>query len=457
MLDEQKIQTLKDFVSHWMELKKVPGVSLGFLNKSEKTVLGMGVTNVDHPLEVIPETLFQIGSITKTMTGMAAMCLVETGKLALSARVQTYLPEFRVKDEIASSGVTVFNLLTHTNGWVGDFHIETGSGDDALARYVVEMANLEQLAPLGEVWTYSNSGFALLGRVMEPVTGETYEHLMQRLILDPLGMDRSTFYAGDVMTARFAVGHNVEDEHAVVAHPWPLPRAINPAGGVICDIHDLMKYADMVLNRGVAVDGKTVVQPETLEEMLQPQIKVSNGFHTGLSWGIIDQYGMKTIFHTGGTVGQSSLLFIIPEIDFAFGMLTNSSAGGTITWGIGDWVLQNIVGLVKPQQTKHSPVSDDSPPNIDQYIGVYQRPFARVEIGKIGERLVGIITNLQGFPSQDIPPEVSPPPMTLEALSEDSLMVCDGPQKGSTWEVLRTHEGKVHWLRIGARIHPKVS
>src|SRR2546429_2286685 len=129
-------------------------------------IAAYGVTNLEHPLPVDADTLFQIASITKTITATVVMRLVERDALDLDAPVRRYLPEFRLRDEDAASRATLRHLVTHTAGWLGDSFTDFGRGDDALARYVTAMAELEQLTPLGEIWHYSNSSFAVLGRLI---------------------------------------------------------------------------------------------------------------------------------------------------------------------------------------------------------------------------------------------------------------------------------------------------
>ena len=112
--------TLGERITQIMARKHIPGVAAGVLYQGQTQTTGFGITNVDHPLPVTDETLFQIGSITKTFVGTAIMRLVEQGKVDLDATVRTYLPGFRVADEAASQGATVRHLLTHTGGWAGD-------------------------------------------------------------------------------------------------------------------------------------------------------------------------------------------------------------------------------------------------------------------------------------------------------------------------------------------------
>ena len=190
-------------MEHW----HVPGVAVGILHNGQAYTAGFGVTNVNHPLAVDSDTLFQIGSTTKTITATVAMRLVEAGTLDLDTPIRDYLPELRLADESVTARVTLRHCFTHTGGWLGDYFDDTGDGDDALARYVTNMADLPQLTPLGKIWSYNNAGFGLAGRVIEAVTGQLYEDVARQLVLQPLGMAMSFFGAADSITHRCAVGH----------------------------------------------------------------------------------------------------------------------------------------------------------------------------------------------------------------------------------------------------------
>src|SRR5262245_40101048 len=121
-----------DAVRARAEELRVPGVAVGVLHEGEERHEGFGVTSVDNPLEVTPDTRFQIGSISKTFTGSAAMYLVAEGKLDLDRPVREYLPDFELADTDATNRVTMRHLLAHTGGWEGDYFDDTGWGDDAV-------------------------------------------------------------------------------------------------------------------------------------------------------------------------------------------------------------------------------------------------------------------------------------------------------------------------------------
>ena len=154
---------LCDFIVSEMRRLGVPGVAVGIFHDGREHMAGIGITSVENPLPVTADTLFQIGSTTKTITGTIIMQLVENGQIDLDEPVRTYLPELRLTDKTAEERVTPRHLITHMSGWVGDYFSDTGDGDDALARYVAEMADLDQVVPIGTVWSYNNAGFGLAG------------------------------------------------------------------------------------------------------------------------------------------------------------------------------------------------------------------------------------------------------------------------------------------------------
>src|SRR3979411_3000207 len=178
-----------------MSRHHVPGVAIGVLHDGDEDIAAYGVTNLEHPLPVDADTLFQIASITKTMTATVVMRLVERGALDLDAPIRRYLPECKRRDEGAAALAPLRHLVTHTGGWLGDCFADFGKGDDALARYVEAMGELQPLPPIGEIWHYSNSSFAVLGRLIEVVTEKTYEAAVRELLFIPLGMAKSCFNA----------------------------------------------------------------------------------------------------------------------------------------------------------------------------------------------------------------------------------------------------------------------
>jgi CubicO group peptidase (beta-lactamase class C family) len=424
-----------DAIRASMEETQAPGVAVGLLHEGEEHVAGFGVTSLENPLEVAPETLFQIGSITKTFTGTAAMRLVERGELDLDVPVRTYLPEMKLSDEDVAARVTMRHLLTHTGGWIGDYFDDLGSGEDALARICGSLSGLPQLTPLGEVWSYNNSGFYLAGRVLEVVTGKPYEHAVQELVLDPLGLEHTLFFAEDVMTRRFAVGHDRNNE---VSRPWAIGRAHHPAGGLASTVGDLLRYARFHLG-----DGDGVLTRASLDEMQRIQVDVGSIFeYVGITWAMSDCTGARIVGHGGGTNGQISLFFLAPEHDFAFAVLTNQQRGNEVTVPARAAALQAIGAAERERE----PVDVDA----DEYLGAYTSPLFDVELRREDGRLRLVTTSKGGFPKKDSPPMPSPPPVTVAFYAPDRLFVTEGPTGEA--EFLRAPDGTISWFRVGGRI-----
>ena len=140
---------LSDFVEAMASEFGIPGVAVGVWADGQETYACRGVTSLDNPLPVDRDTLFLLGSISKTLTATALMRLVVEQQVELDAPVRRYVPELRLADERATADVTVLNLLNHTSGLDWDLLVETGEGDDALAEYVSRLAELPLVAPPG--------------------------------------------------------------------------------------------------------------------------------------------------------------------------------------------------------------------------------------------------------------------------------------------------------------------
>ena len=443
----ERYQRLDAFVRKTMAETAVPGVAVGVLHEGETRTAGYGVTNVDHRLEVTPGTLFQIGSISKTLTGTAIMRLVDRGLIELDAPIRTYIPDFDLADEATAARATVRHLVTHMGGWVGDLFKGTGEGDDALDRIVAEMADLEQLAPLGTVYSYNNSGYYVAGKIVEAVTGQTFEHALQELVLDPLGLDRMYLGPDEVITRRFAVGHSVTPDGVSVARPWALYRAANPAGGIVTDVGQMLKYASFHLGDGTNDRGERILSSRSIREMQAEHApKVGLDGAMGITWHLDRVGGVRTVSHGGGTIGQISLLLPVPERDFAVAIVTNADRGGVVTAAVSRWLLEEFLDL-----SDALPVAEQKPDgDLEEFAGLYERPFQDVEVEVQSGRLM-----IRGIPKQSFPtPDVPVPPAGLQLsfgfYAPDRVVQFDGAGQA---EFIRKDDGSVGWIRFGGRIH----
>ncbi|MBI1801984.1 MAG: beta-lactamase family protein [Chloroflexi bacterium] len=454
-IQTQSVPKLNDLLATAMAHYHVPGVAVGILHRGEEHYAHLGVTNVAHPLAVDSDTLFQIGSTTKTFTGTTAMRLVEMGKLDLDAPIRTYLPDLALKDEDVAARVTLRHVFTHTTGWLGDYFDDTGSGDDALAKIVARMVDLPQLAPLGAIWSYCNSGYYLAGRVIEVVTGKTYEAAVKELVLDPLGMDHSFFFPADVMTYRFASGHNVVGDEPVIARPWALARAAHAAGALCSSARDQLRYARFQMGDGAAPDGARLLAPESIAHMQTPRVAMDNmGGQIGVTWMVRDVGGVRTVAHGGATNGQLSAFLMVPQEGFAITVLTNANRGGELHREVVNWALKHTFGVSEPEDVPLALSDAETAP----YLGRYTTALADTELARRDGALWLIVTPKGGFPNKDSKPAAPPPPpMRAVFCGPDRLMVLDEPMKGVKGEFLRNPDGAIAWFRFGGRIRERMT
>lgn len=446
-------QALDRFVKSEKRRLGVPGVSVGVLHRGRRYTQGYGVTNVDHPLPVLADTLFQIGSTTKTFTASAIIRLVEQGKLDLNVPVRRYLPDFRLKNKEAERKATLMHLMTHTGGWLGDYFGEGGRGDDSLAKIIASMAKLKQLTPLGEVWSYNNSGFYLAGRIIEKVTKKTYEAAIRELIFEPLGMDNSFFFAEEVLPFRTVVGHITRNKKATVVRQWALDRSVNPAGGIISNVGDQLTWAAFHMGDGKAPSGKRLLRKSSLNFMKKDHAPAGSMADTvGISWLMRTVDGHKLVSHGGTTTGQLSAFSMVPERDFAVTVLTNSTTGGQLHRSVVSWTLEHYLGLEQPTPTKIRISKED----LSTYAGNYRQESSG-NLLAMSVRNGGLVLKMPTpppLPSGKKQP--APPLIPLSFIGPDKVAAMTGYFKGTSGEFLRSSSGRIAWFRFGGRIQRRV-
>jgi CubicO group peptidase (beta-lactamase class C family) len=438
---------LDTLVRDGMEKFHVPGIAVGIWNDGKEELGGWGVTNVDHPLAVDADTLFQIASVTKTITATVIMRLVEQGKLDLAAPIRTYIPTFKLKDPDAASRATVKHLVTHTGGWLGDSFRDFGNGNDALQLYVDAMVELEQLTPLGEIWHYSNSSFTVLGRLIEIATGKTYEEATRGLLFGPLGMDHSVFTAGEAIVHRTSVGHQIRDEVPKVVTPWAFPRATTPVGGVVSTVRDLLRYARFHLGDGTAADGTPLLSRATLELMRTPQADADLDRKVGIAWFLRDMQGLRLQYHGGVAIGQQGVLMIAPDRNAAIAVETNSVRGGLLHTEVTKWWQKEYLGFEAPE-----PVYVDLPSA--RYAQLAGRYTAELSDAQLDISDTGLIyRSFSHNKLKNDPPPQDPPPSRVAFTSDGQFTLLDGPLKDTRGEFLTAAAGKVRWMRVGGRVY----
>jgi CubicO group peptidase (beta-lactamase class C family) len=421
----------------------VPGASLAVLKDGDVSTAASGVLNLDTGVEATVDSLFQIGSITKVWTTTVIMQLVDEGLVELDAPLRTYIPDFRVADEAVSEAVTIRHLLTHSSGIDGDNFTDTGRGDDALERYVASCATLRQVHPLGATMSYCNTGFTLLGRVIEVVTGEVWDAAIRARLFEPLELTHTATLPEDVLRFRAAIGHiDPTGEKQVVAPMWGLPRTAGPPGGICSTAAEVIRFAQLHL------------ADDSLRVMQEKQVVVPSGGdgissrYWGLGWSIFEWDGHTVIGHDGGTIGQMAFLRVVPETGVAVALLTNGGNG----IGLYEELFREFLGVELPARV----VPPDEPLQVDAslYAGLYEREGASFRVSGKDGGLVAVQT-VTGLGSEMTPEPIELPLRFLR--EDDDLFATQHPAAPGMWLPGRfvTLEDGSRVMHIAGRATPR--
>lgn len=433
-----------DLLERTMAAHAVPGVAVGLWLRGQPLVLTRGVTSVAAPVGVDASTLFQIGSTTKTLVATVVMVLVEQSRLDLDTPVHSYVPELRLADPSALERVSLRVVLTHMAGHDGDLFENFGAGEDALSRACAAMDVLPQLAPVGELWSYSNAGFTIAGRAIESVTGLSFETACRELVLDPLGMSDSCFSAAEAITRRTAVGHRVDCGQAVITRPWELGRALAPAGGLAASIDDQLRYAAFHLGQ-----GPPLLTGAALRLMQSPLVAAGGGRASacGLSWLLQPTPGL--LAHGGETNGQMSSFALVPDKQFAIAVCTNGQAGGRLHGPIVKWALRQVAG-VSPASREQVPADPGTAASLlGRYSSRHETFVVALDHGG------GLVAGYEPTAAQIsvLPEAQAVPPQPMELYSGGETRIAAGALTGARGEFLSDAAGQVSWLRILGRLH----
>jgi CubicO group peptidase (beta-lactamase class C family) len=419
-----------------LEEHEIVGAQVAVLHNGEIVDAAAGVRNNVTNEPVTSDTLFQVGSITKVWTATLIMRLVNEGLLDLDRPVRDVLPEFRVADEQAAKVITPRHLLCHTAGFEGDLKFETGSGDDMLARYVELLADAGQLSPPGELYSYCNSGYAVLGRIVEVLRGKRFTAALRELT-DEIGLRKVAASRAEYAEHEMADGHL--EGKPVIEH---LPESWAAGGSVLAmPARELLRFV------------RTHLETTEFDAMRERQVTHPD-FGTGewwwgLGWELSNHEGGEVIGHTGMTVGYVAMLRVVPAAGVAVAAVSNGGkAPGKLFAAIFDHLLGELAGVRKRKFP--DPPADPKPVDLDQVVGHYRCSALDIHVtpgedGRVKVRLVGRDPVSAALLSAD--------EIEYVHLRDDLLIAVDG---GATLPLGGRDEhgrvGWVHWGRAAMRV-----
>jgi CubicO group peptidase (beta-lactamase class C family) len=341
---QKLVSELDRYLGAQVDALGIPGLTVAVMRADEVIYTGaFGVRELGGDEALTPEHIFHFASVSKPFVATAIMQLVEKGELRLDDRVIEHLPYFRL-DDGRYGLITVRQMLDHTSGMPDEEDYEWGKPeyDEAAAeRYVRQIASEELLWAPGEGRSYSNMAFDALGDLIAKVSGVPFEQYMKGNILQPLGMNRSSFLYPEIDESVRTTGH--VDDPARVSDVYPYNRRHAPSSTLNSSVVEMTRWLRANLRRG-ELDGVRILEESNYDLLWNSSGGSVAGFNVGLSWFLGELGGARIVYHQGGDTGFSSIVVLVP--DEATGVVIASNWEKADTWSLACAILERV--LVPP-------------------------------------------------------------------------------------------------------------
>lgn len=315
-----------------MDRSGMPGFAVAVASGGE-VVHARGFGDAGDGRAVTPQTPFLLASTSKSFTALAAMQLVDAGRLELDAPARRYVPEYRLADQRAADRITVRQVLQQTTGLptTAGGRVVKSAADGSALEALQELRNTKPAASPGTAFEYSNGNFILAGLIVERASGEPYAQYVQRHIFAPLGMRKSYVALDAAKRAGLATGHRYWFGLAA-AHGPTFRGGIQSAGYLISSAQDMGRYLAMYLNDGVTANGQRIVSLRGLQTMLAPNRPGKMGAWSdnadaryAMGWYVGGPWSEPAQLHPGRAADSSALMVMFPRRDLAVVTLTNAA------------------------------------------------------------------------------------------------------------------------------------
>jgi CubicO group peptidase (beta-lactamase class C family) len=371
---------------------RTPGMGACLVTRNEVLwSAGIGKADVARGRDATPDTLFRIGSISKTFVSLAVLQLQEEGRLNLNDTVRGLAPEIRFENRWEETDpVRILHLLEHTTGFDDLALREYAHGSprpvslaDALAFH--PGSRLARWRP-GTRFSYCNSGPPIAAYVVEKLAGRRFEDVVRERLFDPLRMTTATYLHPDPSRASFASLY-----HPDGVTPYPYWHVImRPSGSINASPAEMGRLVQLLLNRG-SFEGRKLLEPASIARMEAPRstLAAQEGMTAGYGLGNFTRVRHGFVFHghDGGVEGGRASFGYLPAEGVGYVFMINSGSGRAF-----EEVHQLVTGYLTRQLPKPSlpPAAEVSPETMRRFTGVYRPDSPRQEIGRFLERILGI-------------------------------------------------------------------
>ncbi|MEM0015032.1 MAG: serine hydrolase [Zestosphaera sp.] len=348
------LDSLEGFIQDRMIKYRFPGVSIALLKEGEVVhARGLGFRDLTTSLPATPSTNYHVGSVTKAFTSAAIMQLVERGLVSLEDPVNKYV------SVVKSDEIRVHHLLTHTSGipalgyaealidsyyGLGSEWLPTAKPDDVLT-FMAGYQDWFNHKP-GERWFYLNEGYVILGKIIEKVSGQSYESYVKLNVLERLGMMKSYFTRDEYVRDEDKATPYIVDKEGKHARVEPL-FGVSADGGLFSNVLDLLKFVSMLIDRGSYM-GVEILSKESVELMEKPHVRLPYDSYVADSYGLgltirSNFLGRRLIGHGGSVLVHTAYIGYVPESRVGVAVLANMS--GYPLSLIGAYALTCVMGM----------------------------------------------------------------------------------------------------------------
>lgn len=441
-----------------MEDAKLPGAFIGIAKDGQlQYAEGLGYRDREKQEKITPDTVFGIGSITKSFTCVAIMQLQEAGKLSVHDPVVTYLPEFRTKDEERTKRITIAHLMSHTSGlpslptlyyamrrsmeidpvMEGNEEGVDLTGHDPIDTYEQLMAfiaglDVELLGEPGTEFSYSNDGYSLLGAIIERVSGQSYESYLKEHLLEPAGMKHTVFLIEELgdyedITTLYTSNKAAQEKEVIAAPLWWDAPSMRAAGFLKSTGRDMLAYAEIFRTGGMVGDVR-ILSEESVRQMIGNYAGMEPSRHYGYGFMVTPDFRGGTLIEHGGAIkGVAAQLCIIPEQGISCVILTNLD--GSPSTELLAAAINTAQSLPVEEPIALYPDYSVSADLLNEFIGEYQS--GEGEKVQVSVNNAGLELQFQGMT------------LPLRAVKEDSFVFKIGTGQERYIRFIRSDTGEV--------------
>ncbi len=349
----------------------VPGAVLGVHGGDGSAVVAHGIRNVNTGEAMTVDTVSAIASVSKVFTATTLLGLLDEHGLDLDTPIADLLPELAA----LAPAITVRRLLDHTSGLESDLWDDFGANPDAIARFVAAIPGLGTITEPGAFLSYCNSGYVALGRLVEVLGGASFDRVVERRLIRPLGLARTTTRLADAVQHRLALGHDLAADGAVHTRPWIDLRALAPTGGVLATVPDLLTLGRALL------DGHEAVPPTVASRMVARSAVNPEPWVMGPGWGLglticTGPDGEPVVGHDGLWIGSGAYLRLVPGTGLVVAMVGAAGHARAAWQDVAGEVFARV-GIEPPRVPPADPAQPFDPA---RYVGSYRRLSQDIEV-----------------------------------------------------------------------------